>query len=251
MRFAWRVAGHALPAAILAVILAGAWYARPSMAQERGVPGHEFREHEFHEHEFHDRRFLDSRYHHDHYYPPTGFVFGALPPGYVSVGFGNAHFFFSAGVWYRTYAPGRYVVVAPPVGVVVPVLPTYYTTVWVGGIPYYYANNVYYVQTPQGYAVAAPPPPGAVVEQAPPPAAGAPLPPAPAVAGSQQVYAYPLHNQSAEQQAKDRYECHTWAAGQTGFDPTRSAAAGATATQSDDYRRAMGACLEARGYTVK
>lgn len=175
--------GHLL-GVILAVTLVSAWPVLPARADEHGM--HEFREHQFYEHEFHDHRYLDARYHHDHYYPPVGFVFGALPHDYIAIGFGSAHFYFGAGVWYRAYAPGQFVVVAPPAGVLIPALPPYYSTLWVGGVPYYYANNVYYVQTSQGYSVAAPPPPG-----------------------------------------------------------------GATAVQSDDYRRAMAACLEARGYTVK
>ena len=40
-----------------------------------------------------------------------------------------------------------------------------------------------------------------------------PLPPT-------QVFFYPLHNQSAEQQDRDRYECYLWARQQTGFDPS-------------------------------
>lgn len=257
--------------AILAMALgaAGTWTASVAQADEHGARGpreHEFHEHEFHEHEFHDQRYLDARYQHGHYYPPPGFVFGALPHGYVAIGFRGAHFYFGGGVWYRAYAPGRFIVVAPPVGVVIPALPPFYATVWVGGVPYYYANNVYYVQTPQGYIVATPPPPNMVVEQppagAPPPyveqpAQTPPPPPPPGTGGqppataSQLVFAYPQRGQSAEQQAKDRYECHGWAVSQTGFDPSKPPPGGGTATQIDDYRRAMGACLEARGYTVK
>jgi hypothetical protein len=131
-------------------------------------------------------------------------------------------------------------------------------------------------------------------------------------------YIYPSKGQSPEQQNRDRYECHTWAVQQTGFDPTRpqtaqaptapppgapvvkgaargaavgavggaiagdagrGAAAGAamggllggmkrmdqakaqsqqqaqqqnmTAQQQEGYNRALGACLEGRGYTVR
>lgn len=35
-----------------------------------------------------------------------------------------------------------------------------------------------------------------------------------------QVYFYPKSGQSAEQQDRDRYECHQWAVGQSGFDPS-------------------------------
>jgi hypothetical protein len=34
---------------------------------------------------------------------------------------------------------------------------------------------------------------------------------------------YPAKGQSAKQQDQDRYECHTWARGQSGFDPTQPA----------------------------
>jgi hypothetical protein len=35
------------------------------------------------------------------------------------------------------------------------------------------------------------------------------------------VYSYPLREQSAQQQDRDRYECFNWASAQTGFDPSR------------------------------
>lgn len=47
----------------------------------------------------------------------------------------------------------------------------------------------------------------------------------PALVGAQdppQLYTYPLKNQSAEQQDRDRYECHSWAGKQTGYDPSRA-----------------------------
>ena len=47
----------------------------------------------------------------------------------------------------------------------------------------------------------------------PPPAA-----PAPRMA---ELIVYPAHGQSAEQTDRDRYECHTWAVRQTGFDPSQ------------------------------
>jgi hypothetical protein len=43
-----------------------------------------------------------------------------------------------------------------------------------------------------------------------------------AVAQNPQLYVYPLKNQSSAQQDKDRYECHSWAVQQTGFDPSRT-----------------------------
>jgi hypothetical protein len=60
-------------------------------------------------------------------------------------------------------------------------------------------------------ACATPPPP-----RPPPPPAYAPAPPQ----VNSTVYAYPLHNQPAEQQDRDHYECSIWATQQTGFDPS-------------------------------
>jgi hypothetical protein len=68
------------------------------------------------------------------------------------------------------------------------------------------------------------------------------------------IYVYPKNGQSAEQQATDRYECHRWAVNETGFDPTQPLG-GVAPEQSTDmrasYSRAITACLEGRGYSVK
>lgn len=39
------------------------------------------------------------------------------------------------------------------------------------------------------------------------------------------VMVYPMQGQSNDQLAKDRYECHTWAVQQSGFDPSTAQAA--------------------------
>jgi|SRR5215469_3767041 len=41
-----------------------------------------------------------------------------------------------------------------------------------------------------------------------------------ALAQPAQMYIYPSKGQSQQQQDKDRYDCHTWAVHQTGFDPS-------------------------------
>jgi hypothetical protein len=41
---------------------------------------------------------------------------------------------------------------------------------------------------------------------------------------AQDIYAYPAKGQSQAQQDRDRYECHSWAVKQTGFDPSRAQA---------------------------
>ncbi len=188
----------------------------------------------------HHGEYLDSRHHHDRYYPSRGRYYSALPPGHRVFVYGGHRYFFHDGIWFRPEG-ARFVVVAPPIGIVVPVLPPFYATIWIGGVPYYYANDVYYVPAPGGYMVTSPPP-GAV-----PPVAAAP-PPSESAGRS---FVYPRKGQSQEQQAKDEYECHRWAVGQTGFDPTQPSAAGADAAKRSEYERARGACLDARGYTVK
>jgi opacity protein-like surface antigen len=65
---------------------------------------------------------------------------------------------------------------------------------------------------------------------------------------------YPKNGQSRDQQSADRYACHSWAVGQTGFDPTEpgnAASPSDLASRRSNYRRAMSACLEARGYSVR
>jgi hypothetical protein len=135
-------------------------------------------------------------------------------------------------------------------------LPYGYSTYWWGGVPYYYANNNYYlwdssansyeaVEPPSG--MTSTPPPGGAQAGNVPPTSGGP-------AGTwTDLYAYPKGGQSMEQQTKDRDECHKWAVGQTGYDPGQPAP-----TDSQDlmvkrqgYLRAVGACLEARNYSVK
>jgi Family of unknown function (DUF6515) len=183
---------------------------------------------------------LDQRYHHDRYYPPRGHVERVLPHGYRTYHHRGGNYFFYDGIWY-SYNGFGYIVVAPPFGIVVPVLPPYYTTVWVGGVPYYYADNVYYVWQPaqQGYVVTEPPAASNVVTQP---------------QGPDQFYVYPKKGQSADQQAKDRYECHRWAVDQTGFDPSQPAtnlSDSQLISKRADYRRAIEVCLDARGYSVK
>ena len=45
------------------------------------------------------------------------------------------------------------------------------------------------------------------------------LPAAPAPIATPKLYAYPTTGQSVEQQDRDRFECHYWAAKQTNYDP--------------------------------
>jgi hypothetical protein len=49
---------------------------------------------------------------------------------------------------------------------------------------------------------------------------------------AQDLYVYPQKGQSADQQDRDRYECHSWAVQQTGFDPTRPQSGAATSASA-------------------
>jgi len=91
-------------------------------------------------------------------------------------------------------------------------LPFYYSTFWgADGSPYYYADDNYYQWEGNAneYETVSPPP--EVQQQA----------------ANQwpNLMAYPKNGQSDAQQATDKTECHTWAAAQSGFDPTQSAPA--------------------------
>jgi len=138
-----------------------------------------------------------------------------------------------------------------------PILPLAYATYWYDGIPYYYANDVYYTWNPgyDGYTVTDPPPvsdSGAAAGpaqgegqgyqdqgqgyqgQAPMSSQGGPMP-----AQGGQVFMYPKSGQTEEQQSTDKRECQQGASSQA--DPSHV----------DDYRRAMMACIQGRGYSAQ
>ena len=135
-------------------------------------------------------------------------------------------------------------------------LPLYYSTYWWGGVPYYYANDNYYTWNGSVGQYETVQPPAEVASQA-----------GPGAAANSTLFAYPKNGQTSDQQSKDTFECHQWAAGQTGFDPSLagsapavSATAGAGAAparasastgKQQDYMRAQAACLEGRGYSVQ
>jgi hypothetical protein len=139
------------------------------------------------------------------------------------------------GGWYGPWGWG-----GVGLGLYFATLPLYYSTVWWDGVPYYYSDDVYYRWNPtvSQYETVSPPP--EIQGEA-----GAPSPGA-----SGALIVYPKNGQSEAQQGTDKFECHRWAVGQTGFDPTQVTGATAPGKRAD-YFRAQGACLEGRGYTVK
>jgi hypothetical protein len=64
------------------------------------------------------------------------------------------------------------------------------------------------------------PPPEQRPAPPPPPAGMVSQPQAAPPQVNSNVYAYPLHNQTPEQQDRDHYDCSIWATQQTGFDPS-------------------------------
>ena len=83
------------------------------------------------------------------------------------------------------------------------------------------------------------------------------------VAGAADMFIYPQKDQTKEQQQEDEFACYRWAKEQTGFDPkapqkdsgggpmARRKAKEAQQAERQKYDRAIAACMEARGYTVK
>ena len=182
--------------------------------------------------------YFDNRFNHGRYYPRRGYAIDRLSDQAWRARHDRDDFFFDRGIWYRHSGNG-FVVAGPAIGLFVPVLPPFYSTVWMGGFPYFYADDVYYRWEPRrrGYIVSEPPPERDVSTR-------------PVADG--ELYMYPKNQQA--QQATDRFECHRWATNESGFDPTLPLG-GVPVSSTDgkraDYRRAMSACLEARGYSVK
>jgi hypothetical protein len=135
-------------------------------------------------------------------------------------GYGGGHYGGYGGGYYDWWAPWAVI------GGAAVLAPYYYP-------PYYYA------------------PPPVVIREQPPVYQPAPsVPPSTA----ERMFIYPRKGQSEKLQAKDRYECHRWVLSQTGYDPIQPTS-GMPEVQLNhmraDYQRAMGACLDGRGYTMK
>jgi hypothetical protein len=229
----WKTGRTWTVAALLMVAMVGTAQAQ---RHDRGGPGPGGQGHYY------------NSYNHNHYYTSRGYVVRDIPRGRtVVVDRYHNRYFYSGGVWYQPRGP-RFVVVGPPIGAFVSVLPGFYSTVWVGGFPYYYANDTYYAWRPaqREYEVVDPPDDSAVSTSPPAGASSS--------GGGSDIFVYPKNGQNEEQTARDKYECHRWASSETGFDPTVSGGGVPTeqnASKRADYQRAMGACLEGRGYSVK
>ena len=170
------------------------------------------------------------------HYHGIGFTLEILPSPYVRIVVGGLPYFYAHGAFYRPYRSG-YIVVTAPIGAVVTTLPMGYIAFSVGLDTYYFVNNTYYIwDEPRTGFVVVPKPEGAddAIEEA----------------TRGRLYVYPNKGQSEEQQAKDRYTCHQWAVSESDVDPTLEEQ-DYSDREKREYKRAMAACLEGRGYTVK
>ncbi len=173
-------------------------------------------------------------------------------------GYGYGHYAsWGGGYWHGGFWPRAYYGWSYPL--YLGLLPAVYATYWWGGVPYYYVNNVYYNwNAADNNYVAVDPPPVYSDDVNAAAAAGVDggnaldnTPPDVAPGAAAGIIAYPRNGQSEQQQSTDKFECHNWAKGQTGFDPTNQSSSGASGGIRDSYGRAMAACLDARGYTVR
>lgn len=163
--------------------------------------------------------------------PPFGVVQHRLPDRHVIVHVRRHRYYYYGGTfWDRD--DGSFVIVNAPIGAVVPYLPNGYISFLIGPSRYFYFGGTYYIQQGQQYVVVKPPSEAHTIVQS----------------AQHEMIIYPAKGQSQKQLDKDRYECHRWAVGQTGFDPSAN---NPNLSLKPDYNRAMSACLDARGYVVK
>ena len=179
-----------------------------------------------------ERQVLSSRISH----PGIGQRVSVIPNSHQVVRVGPQNYHYYNGSFYRRANQGGYVVVSAPLNARVGSIPRGAISFGIGSRRYYYANFTYYLwdQDRRDYIVVEEP-------------EGAETEVVSASESSGELFVYPSEGQSDEQRDKDRYECYLWASDQTGFDPIESTQ---NAELASNYRRAMSACLEGRGYTV-
>jgi len=184
---------------------------------------------------------MDGRFGHGHSYYDHGYAPHASPHGAYTVHHGGEHLSYDRSHWYRRNH-GRSIIIGAPFGAFVPFLPWYYSTIWWNDLPYYYANDTYYTWNADQdqYQVVEPPAGIESAEANIPPAIG-------------DLFVYPKNGQTEDQRTHDEADCHSSAVKEIGFDPTVSDDGLPPASASERralYRRALGACLESRGYSV-
>ena len=219
---------------------------RPQFRDERRADRPQFRDERRREdgrQHVRDERRRDWRIDHRHRdWVRPGRIVRTMPWGYREIRHSSHRYFFADGLWYQPWG-SSYISIGAPLGVVISTLPLGFVTYNIGGYLHYRYADTWYRRHDSGYIVVERP-------------ANAPVSDDDSAADSDgdALYAYPRDGQTEERQAQDRFECHEWAVGQTGYDPSLVSPAGSDAGQLDkrpDYLRAITACLESRGYTVR
>ncbi len=171
-------------------------------------------------------------------HPAIGHQVRKLPQGNRTIRVNRHDYRYHNGSFYRPNRSGAYIVVRAPLGARVRSLPPGYVSFGIGPRHYFYANYTYYLWDRNRTEY--------IVVEEPEGAETAMVSASETV--SSEIFVYPNEGQSDEQRDRDRYECYGWAVEQTGFDP---ASTEPEVDKAGDYRRAISACLEGRGYTVK
>jgi len=117
------------------------------------------------------------------------------------------------------------------------------------GPPVYVQSQPNYVITPADHGVATQRQYDGVRELGPVDGAPEVRSNAPALP-SDRWFVYPSKGQNQQQAANDRHDCDRWATSQSGYDPGLRVHRNPQ-TGPEDYGRALSACLEGRGYTVR
>jgi hypothetical protein len=160
-----------------------------------------------------------------------------LPLGYLALTFAGLNYFYNSGSYYRRIGH-EYAVIRPPLGIGISILPAGYRTIYHGRSRYYTANGIFYSwnENRRNYIVVN-------------------NPNTQALSGFNsknisEQYIYPRQGQNNSQTSRDRYECYLWAVDKTGVEPAQISDQHIS-NELENYQRANGACLEARGYSVK
>ncbi len=182
-----------------------------------------------HGHDHHRRSYRD--------YQPIGHRVSLLPAAYLALTFAGLNYYYNSGAYYQR-AGDEYVVVRPPSGIAISVLPAGYRSIYRGRHRYYTANDVFYRWDDfhRNYVVVDAPTSVVATTST--------------LANVPEQYVYPNQGQNRNQTSRDRYECYLWAVDQTGVEPAQVNGANSI-NDMENYQRANGACLQARGYSVK
>ncbi len=209
------------------------------LVQSSGMYGADNRE--LKRHKSHQKIYAAAKKHERQWFQKhrVGIRVTVLPAKHRVVRVKGAKYFYHDGVYYKR-SKNSYVVVRAPVGIRLSILPRGFISFYVGPRRYFYVNETYYIYDTKrkDYVVVDEP----EIEEGEVEIIEEELEPV------DDIFVYPSNGQTDEQTDKDRYECHRWAVEQTGFDPSLP-------NQNPDdranYIRALTACLEGRGYTVR